>query len=269
MMNHLLREFAPLPGDAWKALDDEATARLTVALGARKLVDLDGPHGWDHSATNLGRVGPVIASPAESVIARVRKVLPLTEVRADFAIRRSELADLSRGAADLDLSALDEASLAIAGVENAAVFHGWDAVGITGMSQASPHAPIVHHGDSGHYVQQVATAVSTLKDAGVAGPYALAVGPSDWVDVIEASEKGGYPLLLHLGEILGGPVERVPGLVGGIALSLRGGDFLMELGEDLSIGYFDHDTETVDLYLEETFSFRVATPEAAVALISE
>jgi uncharacterized linocin/CFP29 family protein len=49
-------------------------------------------------------------------------------------------------------------------------------------------------------------------------------------------------------------------------LSLRGGDFLFESGQDLSVGYDSHDAQIVRLYLEESFSFRVATPEAAVAL---
>ena len=49
-------------------------------------------------------------------------------------------------------------------------------------------------------------------------------------------------------------------------LSLRGGDFLFESGQDLSVGYDSHDAEAVELYIEESFSFRVATPEAAVAL---
>jgi uncharacterized linocin/CFP29 family protein len=49
-------------------------------------------------------------------------------------------------------------------------------------------------------------------------------------------------------------------------VSQRGGDFLFDSGEDLSIGYDSHDAEAVELYLVESFSFRVATPEAAVAL---
>jgi uncharacterized linocin/CFP29 family protein len=49
-------------------------------------------------------------------------------------------------------------------------------------------------------------------------------------------------------------------------LSVRGGDFLFESGEDLSIGYESHDADAVNFYLEESVSFRVATPEAAVAL---
>ena len=49
-------------------------------------------------------------------------------------------------------------------------------------------------------------------------------------------------------------------------LSLRGEDFLFESGQDLSLGYLSHDAENVTLYLEQSFSFHVATPEAAVPL---
>ena len=54
----------------------------------------------------------------------------------------------------------------------------------------------------------------------------------------------------------------------GMVLSLRGGDFILESGQDLSIGYLDHDADVVRLYLEESFSFRVIEPDAAVALRS-
>ena len=41
---------------------------------------------------------------------------------------------------------------------------------------------------------------------------------------------------------------------------------MFDCGEDASIGYRSHNADEVELYLEETFTFRVATPEAAIAL---
>ena len=70
----------------------------------------------------------------------------------------------------------------------------------------------------------------------------------------------------HLGEILEGPVVWAPGVRGGVVLSQRGDDFLLEVGQDLSIGYDHHDAEMVHLYLEESFVLRIATPEAAIWL---
>jgi uncharacterized linocin/CFP29 family protein len=53
---------------------------------------------------------------------------------------------------------------------------------------------------------------------------------------------------------------------GALVVSLRGEDFELMVGQDLSIGYRSHDAETVTLYLEESLTFRAAGPEAAVAL---
>ena len=84
--------------------------------------------------------------------------------------------------------------------------------------------------------------------------------------MLETTEHGGYPLLDHLRKIIGGPLVWAPGVEGAVVVSQRGGDFLLDVGEDLSIGYASHDADAVELYLVESFTFRVATPEAAVAL---
>ena len=265
-MSHLLREHAPLSERAWTLIDQEARERLTPALAARKLVDFAGPRGWQHSATNLGRVGAVADPPGDGLEAARRRVLPLVELRAVFATSRAELADADRGAEDTDLDALDGAVRRLAAAENAAVFHGWEDAGIDGVASASTHDPIALGDDCERYPRHVAKAVEALLAACIDGPYGVALGPETYTRVLETSEHGGYPLLEHLREILGGPLVWAPGVEGAVVVSLRGGDFLFESGQDISIGYRSHDAEEVELYLEESFSFRVATPDAAVAL---
>ena len=265
-MSHLLREQAPVTAAGWRLLDDEARERLTPALAARKLVDFSGPHGWDYPATNLGRVEDVAAPPGDGVAATQRRVLGLVELRAHFAISRAQLDDAERGAPDVDLETLDKAARRIATAENAAVFGGWGAAGIKGIAETSPHERINLGEDCEVYPRHVAKSVDALRDVGVDGPYGLALSPEGHTHVLETAEHGGYPLFQHLQEILGGPIVWAPGVNGGVVVSLRGGDFLFDSGQDLSIGYEDHDADAVQLYLEESFSFRVATPEAAVPL---
>lgn len=265
-MSHLLRSHAPIAESGWALLDKEATQRLSFGLAARRLVDFSGPHGWQYSATNVGRVAPLKGSPAEGVNALQRKVLPLVELRADFAVSRPELADHERGAEDVDLGGLDAAAHRMLVAENAAVFHGFAAAGIAGITERTPQAPIALGKNSEAYPSRVAMAVEALRQAGIGGPYGLALGPKEYTHVVETAEHGGHLLLDHLKGILGGPVVWAPGVKGAVVLSLRGGDFIFECGEDLSLGYAAHDTKAVQLYLEESFSFRVVTPEAAVAL---
>ena len=267
-MNHLLRGIAPLSDGNWELLDDEARERLHGPLAARRLVDFLGPHGWEHAATNLGRVEKVAAPDGGGVEGRRRRVLPLVELRADFSIARDELADDDRGAEDADLEPLDEAALRIATCENVAVFHGWEEAGIAGIADSSPFTPEAL-GEVDDYPRCVARAVESVRGAGVAGPYALVLGPDEYTRVIETAEHGGYPLFDHLEKILlGGPIVWAPGVRGAVVVSLRGGDFIFESGQDLAIGYQSHDASSVDLYLEESFNFRVATPEAAAPLTS-
>ena len=41
----------------------------------------------------------------------------------------------------------------------------------------------------------------------------------------------------------------------------------MDIGQDASIGYASHTDSTVTLYLQETFTFRLLSAEAGVALL--
>ncbi|MBJ7465049.1 MAG: encapsulin, partial [Mycolicibacterium sp.] len=44
------------------------------------------------------------------------------------------------------------------------------------------------------------------------------------------------------------------------------GDFDLQLGTDVCIGYLSHDADSIQLYLQETFTFLSYTAEASVSL---
>lgn len=270
MTDHLLRDHAPIPTTGWQQIDDEAKTRLKPRLAARRLVDWSGPHGWAYSATNLGRTVQLDAVPpgtkAETVLARKRRVLALSEFRVSFTVEWAGLQDAERGATDVDYADLDRAAYDAALIENRAVFHGWPEAGITGIGERSAHPPLPLGKDAEAYPYAVAQATDLLRQSGIEGPYALAIGPEGYARIVATAEHGGYPLQQHLSRILGGDVVWAPGLDGALVLSKRGGDFVLDVGQDLSIGYLRHDAELITLYLEESFSFRVTEPDAAVVL---
>jgi uncharacterized linocin/CFP29 family protein len=267
-MNHLHRQLAPIADAGWQAIEEEIKPRLETYLAARKLVDFEGPLGWTHSATTLGRTAP-IAGPLPDVTGAQRQVLPLVELRAPFVVSRSEVDAAERGATDLDLPGLEEAGRRIALAENTAVFHGYGAGQIRGITENTSHTALTLSADAEHYPTAVAEAVDVLRGAGIGGPYGLALSPGIYTEIVHTAEHGGHLLLDHLRQILGGPLVWAPGVECGIVLSLRGGDFVLESGQDISIGYASHDADVVALYLEESFSFRVLEPDAAVQLRSK
>jgi uncharacterized linocin/CFP29 family protein len=262
-MNRLLTDLAPISDTAWAAINDEATRTLKHFLTARRLVDVDGPHGWDFEAVARGRVNDAPDAP-EGVRARVRSVQPLTEYRAEFWVERATLDDIDRGARDGDLQAVVDAARHLALAEDDAVFNGSEAGAMTGIATGSAHPALTIGDDYRDYPGIVARAVATLQRTGVGGPYAVALGPRCYTGVIETTEMGGYPVFEHLRLVSGGPVLWAPAVDGAVVLSTRGDDFALTLGQDVAVGYLDHSSERVHLYLEESFTFEVLTPEAAV-----
>lgn len=269
--DHLLRDLAPIPTRAWKEIDEEARQRLTPLLAARKLADWVGNGGWRRDAMSLGRVVDLASPPAgvaaEGVSARQRQVLPLAEFRVPFTVSRREIEDIQRGATDADFDDLDRAARLAAEIENRAVFHGWADAGIVGIAPTSPHPGLPLGIDVDQYPSIVARAVDTLRCGGIEGPYALAIGPEGYTRIVETSEHGGYLLIDHLNRILGGKIVWSPGLDGAVVLTTRGGDFQLDVGQDLAIGFSHYDADVVHLYFEESFAFRVLEPDAAVALV--
>ena len=265
-MNHLHRELAPISEAAWEEISAEATRDLRHYLSGRRVVDLSGPHGWDHSCLDLGRVTDPAEGPADGVESRVRLVQPLTELRTPFRVSREEIDAVDRGAPDADWEPVVDAARRAALAEDRLVFNGSPVAGVRGIVEASPHEAVTITTDYSTYPTAVATAVERLKRAGVEGPYALALGPRCYTGVIETTEHGGYPVLEHLRLITGGPVVWAPAVDGAVVVSLRGGDFELVVGQDFSIGYLTHDAESVTLYLEESVTFRPISPEAAIGL---
>ena len=84
--------------------------------------------------------------------------------------------------------------------------------------------------------------------------------------VVESTEHGGYPVFEHIKMILGGPIIWAPAVNGAVVLSQRGGDAEVVIGQDFAIGYRGTTGDEVNLYLEESFTFKINSPEAAVAL---
>jgi len=267
-MDTLFRELAPITAVAWQEIEKEAKRTLKTMLAARRIVDFVGPQGFATSAVGTGRTVPVSAPPSGAVEAHLRKVQPLVEIRAPFELARSEIEAVDRGAKDPNLDPLIAAARKAAIAEDIAIFHGYPAADIHGMCEAQTGTVLSLGDDYGAYPAAVASAINKLRDGGVDGPYAVALSERCYTGLTETT-KAGYPILEHVRRIVDGPIVWAAGLTGAVVVSLRGGDFELVVGRDFSIGYLDHDAKSVRLYIEESFTFRLLSPQAAVALVYE
>ncbi len=262
-MNNLHRELAPVSDEAWAQIEAEAARTFKRNLAGRRVVDVAGPAGFAFSAAGTGRVRG-IDPPADAVEARLRRVSPLVELRAPFTLSRQEIDDVARGAQDADWQPVKDAARQIAFAEDGAIFEGYGAAGIEGIRQGSSNPPVILPADIREYPVAIAQALSQLRVAGVDGPYSVVLSASAYTEVSETSDHG-YPIIEHIRRQLSGDIIWGPAIGGAIVLTTRGGDFGLQLGQDLSIGYLSHTDTEVMLYLQESLTFLVYTSEAAVA----
>ncbi len=264
-MTLLRREIAPIQPEAWEAIDEEARRVLKVKLAARKLVDVEGPHGWKLGAVNTGKLELVSNEPAKDVAAGVRLMQPLVELRTPFRLELMELDSISRGLESPDLDPLVAAAERIAEAEDRIIFKGFPDARITGILEAAEHDPVPFGATTEERFGAVVQAWQVLQHAGIDGPYALAVGKDMHSAILQAAEDG-YPAVRRIRDLIKGPIVRADVLDGGALVSMRGGDFRLTLGQDLSVGYAVSDRDGAELYFTSSFTFQTLDGAAVVEL---
>lgn len=259
-MDILRRSLAPISDEAWEEIDSLAGDYLRSSLAARRLLDVEGPKGWGFHGVSTGRLGPVKDSGAVSY--GMYDIKPLLELRVPFELNVWELDNASRGAKDVDLDVLEKAAEEVAAFEDKVLFEGLKDSGITGLKPASENSPIQFPQDPEQMVQAISEGIAQLVKNSIEGPYSLAVPMDIWQQL--SGYIKGVSLKTHVERLLGGAVVPARHLDKPLLVSVRGGDFLMTLGQDLSIGYGTHSTKTVGLYFTESFTLQIFEPRAVV-----
>jgi uncharacterized linocin/CFP29 family protein len=264
MMNNLYRDLAPVTDAAWAEIELEATRTFKRHIAGRRVVDVSEPGGPVTAAVGTGRLLDVEA-PTKGVVAHLRASKPLVRLRVPFTLSRSEIDDVERGSQDADWDPVKAAAKKLAFVEDRAIFEGYPAASIEGIRSASSNKPLALPEDPRDIPDAISQALSSLRLAGVDGPYSVLLSADVYTKVSETTEHG-YPIREHLNRLVDGDIIWAPAIDGAFALTTRGGDFDLQLGTDVSIGYLSHDADNVQLYLQETLTFLCHTAEASVSL---
>ena len=268
-MNHLLRSLAPISDAGWELLDDEARERLSAGARraqARRLLRParlgalgDQPRTRRSALTSApcdGVTGAAAArAAARRAAGRLRDLARRAPRRRPRRRRRRPRARSTRPRTRSRSPRTSRSSTA-------------------GQRRDHRHRRgLAARRDAARRRAPTTTrARSRARSSGcsTAGSAARTGSRSDgeqYRRVVETAEHGGYPLLDHLRKILEGPIVWAPGVDG----RGRGQPARRRLPVRVRPGPLDrlrlsHDADAVRLYLEESFSFHVATPEAAVAL---
>ena len=263
-MNNLYRDLAPVTSEAWAQIEEEAARTFKRHIAGRRVVDVNGPHGPEAAATNTGHLAPA-DPPGDGIEANLRVTQHMVRLRVPFTVGREDIDNCERGGQDSDWDPVKEAAKKLAFAEDRAIFEGYAAAGIEGIRKSASNTPLKLPNDAIDIPDVIARAITELRLAGVQGPYSVLLSADAYTAVAETSDHG-HPILEHIQRLVDGKIIWAPAIDGAFVLTTRGGDFDLQLGSDVEIGYLTHDLASVTLYLQETFTFLDYTSEAAVSL---
>lgn len=258
-MDFLKRELAPITANGWKEIEERATAVLSKELSARKFVRVTGPLGREVTSITTGRMD---VKTKDDIKYGVYKVQPLTESRICFPLSRWELDNIERGAKDVDYSSLDDGVRKAAKFEEEAIFKGLEEGQIEGIYKSSSYDTLDFGKTADETLKAIFEGILKLDAAFAKKPYVLVVSNEKWYYLNTIVKE--YSLPGKLEKILGQKIIVSKSIDGAILLPYDDENIELIIGEDYALGYQNHNESVVELFITESFTFRVLDPALIV-----
>lgn len=248
----MYRSLAPITKNAWEQIDTRSKEVLVSTLSARKAVHVAGPKGSDYVAYNHGKLSDV--SEQDGVRFSSYKVTPLVEIRIEFKLNRWELDNAIRGDHNIDFTNLEGAVKKAALFEEKVIYEGLSEGNIKGLFNVAK--PCQKLGDSADAVKKsIANGILKLRKAYFTGDLDLIVSEELYVKLWSLESQ--TPLVTTLESIIGGKIITSEAVTGAILIPHNNDNFVLELGEDFSLGYQEHDQKEVTFFIKESITFQV------------
>lgn len=233
-MDILKRELAPISDKAWNEIDGRAIEVLKTYLSARKVVNVDGPKGWEYNFIPEGRLTEIQGKEGD-VKSGVYKATPLVEARISFDLNKWELDNITRGAKDIDLKSLEEAVKKIALFEEKAIYNGNSSGKIKGLTSINKDSQLEFGKNASEIMESIVKGTLILKKAYTLQPYTLIVGQEALKRI--NTQVHGESMVKRLESLLKTEIVYSHVLEGAILVPYDSSELILTIGKDFSIGY--------------------------------
>ncbi|WP_223375768.1 family 1 encapsulin nanocompartment shell protein [Schnuerera sp. xch1] len=256
----LYKELAPVSKEAWEEIEEKLMDVFKNYLSARMVVKVEGPKGWDFTVITEGRLGDI--KEDGNLCYANYNVIPLTEARVEFEMDRWELDNILRGAKDINYEPLEEAAKKIALFEENTIYNGSEKLNVKGLIKSAEVQPLDFGNDAESIMNAITKGVIKLREVYQEGPFTLIVGEEAYRRI--TSKGTGYPLEEKIEKLIGHKIIYSHVLDGAVLVPYDHEDLELTIGQDLSIGYQNHDSDKVKFFITESFAFRVLDPSIII-----
>jgi uncharacterized linocin/CFP29 family protein len=257
---YLAREDAPFGSETWEVLDTTMVEAAKSQLVGRRLLHIEGPFGMGL------KVVPLRDVKAESGLI-ASEVLPVLLIQRTFALGTRDLASYERDRMGLDTSAVTEAAIECARLEDDLVFNGAPQMPGLLTVEGSNELKLSAWGEVGTAADDLIQAITKLDSAGYHGPYCLALAPQRHNLLFRRYPRGNVSEMEHVRTMATEGVFKAPILQSGGVLMASGRQYAsIVLGQDLTIGFIGPAGEEIEFSMSESLALRIRQPQAICVL---
>lgn len=257
---YLGRDEAPVSAECWKLLDQTMIGAAKSQLAGRRIVAMEGPFGFGLKGIPLGD-----CESEDGVVTGT--FVPLTMITTSFSLGKRDLAAADRDPFSLDTSAVACAAMACAAKEDGMIFQGSQNMPGLMTAEGSLSLTLTKWDKIGNAADQVISAVTGFDEAGIHGPYTMALAPAAYNILLRRYPQTDGTELDHVRSIIGGDVVKAPLLKKGGVILASGRQFCsLIIGQDMSIGYNGPEGMNLNFSISESLALLIRVPEAVCVL---
>jgi uncharacterized linocin/CFP29 family protein len=264
-MEFLNRSNAPFSSGVWNVIDETMREFLSKRLNIRSVVDFKSQYSYETDAIATKALKSI--SNKKGVSISSREPIKMLEIKKSFVLSQSVIEDIKRGIDEFDDKEFAQAANEFAAIENGMIMQGLKEANIDGIINHK-EVQSLDVKSTKDILSAVAKSLGLFNKEFVSGDFKLVIS-SATLAKLYTEFFDGISLKTKLDDILGANHIVVNEDIGdnkALILSQRGGDFEFCSGLDVSIGFEKELKEGVELFLLQTCTLRILSPEAAIVL---
>lgn len=263
------RDGAPFGQEIWDELDAVVRAAAEEVRVGRRILEVTGPLGFDARA---GVAEDEPARGADEAEERTHVHLPrlraLPVLHRTFALGARAVAAREARGEPLTLTDAAEAARQLARAEDRLLFDG-HAAGVRGLlaQEETVEAQAGDWSDPARAADELLAALARLDAAGRFGPYAAAVSPARFYQLLRPHPGGALTPLQQLAPAFAGGIVKAPVVADGAVVVLRGASGpRVVVGQDLTAAFDGREGIFYRISLVESVTLLPGVPGSVAVL---
>ena len=232
------REAAPFGQEVWDAIDATARAAAEEVRAGRRVLQVVGPLGFGARAGIADDV-PIAVEPERAHV-HVPRIRPMPVLHRTVELGARTVEANAQCAEPLVLVQIAEAARQIARAEDRLLFDGVPEAGVAGLlgHPGALERTAGDWSDPGRAADELLAALAALDAAGRHGPYAVAVSPSRFYQLLRPHPGTSLTPFQQLQPALAGGIVKAPSLADGAVVVVRSPSGPRAvLGQELTAAY--------------------------------